>query len=431
MKVFVFMLAAAIGFSQTPPASSQNPPQALPNPPQALPPPTNEQQDLQRAVNEAGSSSIDLTRVLEEFLKKYPNATQLKEIERALAKAAIDNKDDRRTILYGERVLASTPDDMLVLDRVARAELSQGGKENVEKAFAHARRFQEIVEKLPESGGLGAAKRVEERDRGIARALLYQARAKSAMGDFNEASKFAALSFAKYACEESAREWGGALDSAGYDEQAVMHFADAFTIPDLRAQDSDRALDRKRLGEIYRKKHDSEKGLGDVILEAYDRTAAMVEARQNRLNALDPNGNVTDPMGFTISALDGHKLKLGSLKGKVVILDFWATWCGPCRIQHPMYDQVQEKFKDKGDVVLLSIDVDEDHSVVAGFLEQQNWPKTQVYFEDGLQKLLQVTDIPTTIVFDKQGRLASRMNGFLPDRFVDQLSERIRSALTP
>jgi hypothetical protein len=81
-------------------------------------------------------------------------------------------------------------------------------------------------------------------------------------------------------------------------------------------------------------------------------------------------------------------------------------------------------------VVLLSIDTDEDHSIVAPFLEKQNWSKSRVYFEDGLQKLLQVGDIPTTIVFDKQGRMASRMNGFLPDRFVDQLTERIQSALT-
>jgi len=414
MKVSMFLLAAAIGFSQAPPPAQNN----------------DQQQDLQRAVNEAGSSSIDLTRVLEEFLKKYPNATQLKDIERALAKAAIDNKDERRTVLYGERVLAWTPDDMLVLDRVARAELTQGGKDNAEKAFAHARRFQEIVEKLPEANGLGAAKRVEERDRGIARALIYQSSAKSALGDFNEAAKLAALSFSRYPCEESAREWGGALAAAGYGQQAVMHFADALMIPDLRALDSDRALDRKRLGEVYRTMHDSDKGLGDVILEAYDRSAALIEARRKRLNALDPNADITDPMGFTITGLEGQKLKLGSLKGKVVILDFWATWCGPCRIQHPMYDQVQEKFKDRGDVLLLSIDTDEDHSIVSGFLDQQKWSRSRVYFEDGLQKLLQVTDIPTTIVFDKQGRIASRMNGFLPDSFVEQLTARIQSALT-
>jgi len=250
------------------------------------------------------------------------------------------------------------------------------------------------------------------------------------MGDFSEGARLAALSFSTYACEESAREWGGALASLGFDEQAVMHFADAFTIPDLRALDPDRAVDRKRIGEIYRKTHKSEKGLGDVILEAYDRTAAVVAERQRMLNALDPNANVSDPMGYTISGLDGQKLLLGSLKGKVVILDFWATWCNPCRAQHPMYDQVKERFKVRDDVVLLSIDTDEDHAIVAPFLDQVQWSKSKVYFDDGLQKLLQVSDIPTTIVFDKQGRMSSRMNGFLPDRFIEQLTERIQAALT-
>ena len=94
----------------------------------------------------------------------------------------------------------------------------------------------------------------------------------------------------------------------------MLHFADAFMIPDIRVLDSDRAQDRKRLGEIYRKKHGSEKGLGEVILEAYDRTAALVAERRNHLNALDLNASITDPMGFTLSGLDGQKLKLGSLK---------------------------------------------------------------------------------------------------------------------
>jgi thiol-disulfide isomerase/thioredoxin len=415
MKWTMLLMAAAIGAAQTPPAAQPN----------------EEQQDLQRAVDEAGSSPLDLTRTLEAFLIKYPNTSHLREIERALTKAGVDNKDDRRAVLYGERVLASTPDDIFFLDRVAKAELALGGKEHAEKAFEYARHFQEVVEKLPQSIGLGAAKRREEGDRGVARGLLYQARAKSAMGDFQEAARLAARSFATFACEESAREWGAALAAMGFDEQAVTRFADAFTIPDIRALDSDRALDRKRMGEIYRQSHASEKGLGDVILEAYDRTAALVEQRHKMLNALDPNASVSDPMGFTVSGLDGQKLLLGSLKGKVVILDFWATWCAPCRVQHPMYDQVKERFKGRDDVVLLSIDTDEDHNLVSPFLDQQKWSKAKVYFDDGLQRLLQVNDIPTTIVFDKQGRLASRMNGFLPDRFVAQLSERIESALAP
>jgi len=411
---FLALFISALAWAQTP------------HPPEV----NQEQQDLQAAVNEAGTSPIDLTRVLEAFLKKYPATGHLKEIERALTKAAIDSKDDKRTALYGERALANLPDDIFFLDRVARAELALGGKDHAERAFEYSRHFQEMIEKMPHSSGPGQAKMREEADRGAARGLLLQARAKSILGDFAEASKLAALSFSTYPCEESAREWAGALASMGFNDQALEHYADAFTIPDPRALDPDRATDRKRMAEVAQKIHKSEKALGEMILPAYDRMAALVDDRQKRLSAVDPNAGATDPMSFTLRGLEGQKLVLGSLKGKVVILDFWATWCQPCRIQHPMYDKVKERFKENGDVVLLSIDTDEDHSNVSQFLDQQKWSKSQVYFEDGLQKLLQVNDIPTTVIFDKQGHLASRMNGFLPDHFVDQLSERIQNALS-
>jgi hypothetical protein len=66
--------------------------------------------------------------------------------------------------------------------------------------------------------------------------------------------------------------------------------------------------------------------------------------------------------------------------------------------------------------------------VVSPFLETQGWSRA-VYFETGLARLLQVANIPTTIILDKEGHLARRMNGFLPDRFVDQLTEHIRDIL--
>ena len=180
---------------------------------------------------------------------------------------------------------------------------------------------------------------------------------------------------------------------------------------------------------MYGKRHGDEKGLGDLVLAAYDRTTVQLDQRKARLAAIDPNFSATDPDQMTVTALDGQKLPLSKLKGDVVVLDFWATWCGPCRAQHPLYDQVKERFKNRKDVVFLSIDTDEDTKLVGPFLDQHNWSRSAVYLDDGLQRLLQVNNIPTTILFDKQGRVASRMNGFLPDKFVDQLSARIESAL--
>jgi thiol-disulfide isomerase/thioredoxin len=183
------------------------------------------------------------------------------------------------------------------------------------------------------------------------------------------------------------------------------------------------------LGDMYRKLHDdSEKGLGDEVLAAYDRTAATVAKRESELRKLDPNLGVTDPMNFTLAALDGGKLDLKSTRGKVVIFDFWATWCVPCRAQHPLYEELRKRFRDREDVVFLSVDTDEDHELVEPFLAAQHW-SSNVYFDNGLVRLLAVSTIPTTIIADKQGRLVSRMNGFNGDQFVEQIAGRIQAAL--
>ena len=105
--------------------------------------PNPEQQQLIQALTDANNSSVDIIRVLEAFLKNHPETAQRKEIERTLAKAAIDTKDDRRTVLYGERVLASAnPPDIPVLDRVAYALLALGGRENAQKALQYAHSFE-------------------------------------------------------------------------------------------------------------------------------------------------------------------------------------------------------------------------------------------------------------------------------------------------
>jgi thiol-disulfide isomerase/thioredoxin len=119
---------------------------------------------------------------------------------------------------------------------------------------------------------------------------------------------------------------------------------------------------------------------------------------------------------------------MASLKGKVLVLDMWATWCVPCREQHPLYEQVQERFRDNSAVVFLSIDADMERQPVKPFLEAMKW-QGPVYFEDGLVRVFSVDDLPVTILMDRHGALFSRMNGFVKELFADQLTERIRQAL--
>ena len=97
-------------------------------------------------------------------------------------------------------------------------------------------------------------------------------------------------------------------------------------------------------------------------------------------------------------------------------------------MQHPLYETLRERFGARGDVAFLEMNSDDDRTVVEPFLTAEQWPKT-VYFEDGLARLLNVMNIPTTIVIDKSGHVASRMDGFDPSTFLDQMTERIQTML--
>jgi thiol-disulfide isomerase/thioredoxin len=385
-----------------------------------------EDDNLRQALGEAGNSPIDFIRALENHLQKYPNTTRLLELQRALVKVAFELKDDDRIVKYGQAVLKHDPDDAQILEHVATSLLRKGGKENAAEALKLAKHLQDLLQSAV--NGQTEAKIKDGADRSNARALILQARAEGLLEEYPKASDLAELSFSIYPSVEAARESSRWLAAMGKNEEAVRYLAKAFTISELKSTDTDAVHDRVRMGELYKQWKGSETGLGDLILQEYDHTSAAFSARRQELRKLDPNADAKEPAQFTLSGVLGDKLALASLKGKVIVLDFWATWCGPCRLQHPLYEEVKKRFKERDDVVFLAIDTDEEHALVKPFLEQNKW-NPKVYFEDGLGSMLQVTSIPTTVILNKQGAVSSRMNGFLPDRFVDMLSDRIKEAL--
>jgi len=392
-------------------------------------PPNEERAALQESLGEVGSSQVDFIRALEKHLAKYPKSEQRAELERAVLKAAMEIKDQRRTIIYGEKALATDPSNFEVLERVSRYLLMDDDKEKAKRALDYSKRLEAALRPMANpQPGKSEARYQEERRIVLGKALVYQARATGNLGDAAAAEALARKSYEEFPSAESTREIARWLEKQGKMAEAIASLADAFMIPDPNAVEEDRLRDRTRLGEWNKKLKGSEAGLGDAMLAAYDRTRGRVEEFRAAMKKLDPNADAKQPMEYVISGMNGEKLNLATLRGKVVVFDFWATWCGPCRAQQPLYEEVKARFKDDKNVVFLNVSTDENREIVKPFLDANKWKKT-VYFEDGLSALLRVTSIPTTMIVSRRGEIASRMNGYVPERFVETLTARIREAL--
>jgi thiol-disulfide isomerase/thioredoxin len=403
----------------------------LAQPPAAQP--AEEEEALERSLAEAGSSPVDYVRAIERHLRQHPDSPRRAEYERILAQAGVDLRDRRLLLLYGVRAIEQGSRSMQLLDHVTRALLDSPGREDQQRALAYSRMLAGMLEEQRKEQLAGEyrpmrGRRLEETEYALARARTFEARALDNLGRAEEALAAALAGWQLYPTVENARERARILERAGRSAEALAAFAESLALGADRTGEPDAKRDRERLAALARKAHGGETAFGAELLAAYDRVAAAQEARRARLKEFDPNFGARTIYDFTLTSTTGEKLALASLKGKVVVIDFWATWCGPCRAQYPLYEQVRQRFRDRNDVVFLRISTDEDRSAVAPFLSEQKWEPLS-WFEDGLASLLRVSAIPTAMVLDREGNIVSRMSGFIADRFVDMLSERIREAL--
>jgi peroxiredoxin len=110
---------------------------------------------------------------------------------------------------------------------------------------------------------------------------------------------------------------------------------------------------------------------------------------------------------FTLRDAEGRAVKLSDYRGKVVLLNFWATWCGPCRIEIPWFIQFEKEFKDRGFAVLgVSMD-DDGWDAVKPYIERMRL-NYRVVMGDSLVSDLYggVDSLPTSFMIDRQGRVA-------------------------
>ena len=153
---------------------------------------------------------------------------------------------------------------------------------------------------------------------------------------------------------------------------------------------------------------DQDVGAG-VALSARGRASAprLVPAAQ-RAEATD----------FTLPAMEGGNATLADYAGRVLLLNFWATWCRPCRIEMPWFVEFEDAFAERG-LAVLGVSVDDDWDVVRAFLEQSpvDYRVALADTADRLAPFGPITVLPTTWLIDRQGRLAATHVG-LVDRAV-------------
>jgi peroxiredoxin len=117
---------------------------------------------------------------------------------------------------------------------------------------------------------------------------------------------------------------------------------------------------------------------------------------------------------FALPDAQGNEIKLSDLKGKVVLLNFWATWCGPCKIEMPWFVEFQREYKDKGfAVVAVSLD-EEGWEVVKPFAEGLKLNFPVVVGDDELAgKFGGIAALPTTFIIDKEGKIVATHTGLV------------------
>ena len=129
---------------------------------------------------------------------------------------------------------------------------------------------------------------------------------------------------------------------------------------------------------------------------------------------------------IALKGLDGKEIKISALKGKVVLLDFWATWCPPCRAEIPHFKELYDAYKSQG-LEIVGLSVREKPDAVKAFVKQ-NGVQYPIGITSGKEEKAYggIQGIPTTFLIDKKGRIAEKYLGYHEKKVFE---DKIKSLL--
>jgi thiol-disulfide isomerase/thioredoxin len=142
--------------------------------------------------------------------------------------------------------------------------------------------------------------------------------------------------------------------------------------------------------------------LGLIVLTAF-ASATTVTAEEFRQMGLQPPKQRLESIDFELQDLSGSTRRLSDYRGKVVFLNFWATWCGPCRFEMPSMEKLYRRFKDKG-LEIVAVNLQEDRASVQRFVDQYGLSFPVLLDTTGrIGATYGARSIPTTYIVGRDG----------------------------
>ena len=147
------------------------------------------------------------------------------------------------------------------------------------------------------------------------------------------------------------------------------------------------------------------------------------------LPVLGASGSQKAP-DFKLAARGGSQINLSQYKGQVVMINFWATWCGPCRQEMPLLETIYKKYNKMG-FVLLGVNVEPDSKAAEDWLAKQPPVTFPILFdtESKVTELYNVNSMPSTVIVDKQGNVRLLHRGYKAgdeNEYLDQIRTLIK-----
>jgi thiol-disulfide isomerase/thioredoxin len=388
--------------------------------------PPSPDEELQQAIDAAGNDRAALVRNLEAFLKKYPEAPQRVRIYRALVEATLQLRDTTRAADYAERIVALTPEDMSMTLLAIQLLERNGDEAGLRRATSYSTRVLEYIGSDEKSPKISKEDWEASKNHDRMTVLLLRGRLYLKLHETAKAQKDFEDSYAFDPSAGAAEKLGEIAELNKDLPRAIQQYARAFALADTTKNSPDRRAIRQKLGNVWRLAHGSDDGLGEYVLHTYDEVSASPGKSHAARNV-----GAKEPFEFTLRRVpDGAVLPLANEKGKILVVNFWATWCGPCRALEPVFDRVAIGFQQNHGVLFLAANCDEDETLVPPYLKEVK-PQTTVVFADGLDRLFAVNSFPTVVIIDRDGKIVYRAEGYGEDSFQQSLTAAIHQALEP